>query len=237
MNDSSDILRRVRALLAKAEAEGTTPAEAEALSAKAEELITRYAIDAALLDASTEAHKRERPTVRTVPVPNPYSRPKRILLDRIGQAFSVQCISYTPRHGDAYCKLVGFPSDLDAVELLYDSLVLQAISAMLAEYVPSWENTTSFRTSFLYAFATRVHKRVQENRRKATAESGGPSTEIVLRDRTSEVDAYVRVEFPHLRRTRGGGSSRRGRDAGDAAGRRADIGQSRLGGARVSITR
>ncbi|MGH3122965.1 MAG: DUF2786 domain-containing protein, partial [Streptosporangiaceae bacterium] len=40
---------RVRKLLAKAEAQGVTPAEAEALTAKAAELMARYGIDRALL--------------------------------------------------------------------------------------------------------------------------------------------------------------------------------------------
>ena len=44
----SPVIDRVRALLAKAEST-TYPAEADALLAKAQELITRHAIDAALL--------------------------------------------------------------------------------------------------------------------------------------------------------------------------------------------
>ena len=47
-NPVSDLLDRVRKLLAKAEDEGCTPAEAEALTAKAAELMARYGIDRAL---------------------------------------------------------------------------------------------------------------------------------------------------------------------------------------------
>ena len=47
----SALLDRVRKLLAKAEAEGVTPPEAEALTAKAAELMARYGIDRARLAA------------------------------------------------------------------------------------------------------------------------------------------------------------------------------------------
>ena len=47
----TDLLDRVRKLLAKAEDEGVTPHEAEALTAKAAELMARYGIDRALLGA------------------------------------------------------------------------------------------------------------------------------------------------------------------------------------------
>ena len=48
----SALLDRVRKLLAKAEAEGVTPPEAEALTAKAAELMARYGIDRARLAAA-----------------------------------------------------------------------------------------------------------------------------------------------------------------------------------------
>jgi len=46
------MLDKVRKLLAKAEAEGVTPQEAEALTDKAAELIARYGIDRARLAAA-----------------------------------------------------------------------------------------------------------------------------------------------------------------------------------------
>jgi cytosine/adenosine deaminase-related metal-dependent hydrolase len=49
MTSDNPLLERVRKLLAKAEAQGATPAEAEALTAKAAELMARYGIDRALL--------------------------------------------------------------------------------------------------------------------------------------------------------------------------------------------
>src|SRR5262250_3153851 len=63
----SALLDRVRKLLAKAEAEGVTPPEAEALTAKAAELMARYGIDRARLAAArpeTDRAGRADPRVR-----------------------------------------------------------------------------------------------------------------------------------------------------------------------------
>src|ERR1700735_1225088 len=64
------LLERVRKLLAKAEAEGVTVAEAEALTAKAAELMARYGIDRALLAATRP--ETDRPADRVIDVPNPW---------------------------------------------------------------------------------------------------------------------------------------------------------------------
>ncbi len=47
MSSDNAQLERIRKLLAKAEARGVTPAEAEAFTAKAAELMARYGIDRA----------------------------------------------------------------------------------------------------------------------------------------------------------------------------------------------
>ncbi|RMB71755.1 DUF2786 domain-containing protein [Rhodococcus sp. SBT000017] len=55
----SKMLGRIRGLLAKAEST-QFPAEAEALSAKAQDLMTRYAIDSALLDTGNPRNPYRR---------------------------------------------------------------------------------------------------------------------------------------------------------------------------------
>ncbi|MGH3159124.1 MAG: DUF2786 domain-containing protein, partial [Streptosporangiaceae bacterium] len=66
------LLERVRKLLAKAEAEGVTPAEAEALTGKAAELMAKYGIDRALLAARRP--ETDHPADRKVDVDNPWAR-------------------------------------------------------------------------------------------------------------------------------------------------------------------
>ena len=68
----SALLDRVRKLLAKAEAEGVTPQEAEALTAKAAELMARYGIDRARLAASRP--DTDRPGSRVIDIENPWAQ-------------------------------------------------------------------------------------------------------------------------------------------------------------------
>ena len=67
------VLGRIRALLAKAESTEFAE-EAEALSARAQELMAKYSIDHALLAA--QSGEREEPSGRRIPVDGPYEEPK-----------------------------------------------------------------------------------------------------------------------------------------------------------------
>src|SRR4051812_38530655 len=114
------MLERVRKLLARAEHPSTPPAEAEAMSEKAAELIARYSIDRALLEQASA--KRTAPGRREVDVEPPYSLPKALLLSHVADAYDVKTAigpSYdgVPRR----CTLIGFASDLAVVELLFTS--------------------------------------------------------------------------------------------------------------------
>src|SRR6202043_1328016 len=84
------LLARVRKLLAKAEAEGVTPAEAQALTAKAAELMAKYGIDRALLAA--ERPETDRPADRVLDVDNPWARVQARLLCGIASAMRCQCV-------------------------------------------------------------------------------------------------------------------------------------------------
>src|SRR5881227_1360522 len=81
---TAGLLQKVRALLAKAEA---TPfeAEAEAFTAKAQELMARYRIDRAVLEATGREPGAE-PARRQVTVDDPYADAKALLLARIATA-------------------------------------------------------------------------------------------------------------------------------------------------------
>ena len=77
------VLGRIRALLAKAEATEFAQ-EAEALSARAQQLMAKYSIDHALLTAR-DGHQ-ETPGGRRLPVDPPYEAPKVTLLQTVAQA-------------------------------------------------------------------------------------------------------------------------------------------------------
>ncbi|CAL9464228.1 DUF2786 domain-containing protein [Streptomyces werraensis] len=154
----SRMLGRIRALLAKAEATGF-PEEAEALSAKAQELMARHSVDEALLAA--RAAVTEGPDAVRIGVDPPYEQAKAVLLDAVAAANHCRAV-WNEAFG--FSTVVGFASDLEAVELLYTSLLVQATGAMTraeaAQRAGGRKRTKTFRQSFLAAYAHRVGVRL-----------------------------------------------------------------------------
>ena len=224
MSDIDDrVLERVRKLLARAEHPATPPAEAEACSAKAAELMSRHLIDEAMLE-STGQHAAA-PVVRHVVVVPPYSVAKAVLLDEVAKAFRIRVAIGGDRGPDGRrCTLVGFPSDLAMAELLFTSLLLQASSAMLAAS-PGHSAVRAFRRAFLFGYAGAIGRRLRDVQRGAEQEAAGqtPGTAVVLADRSARVDAAFAEQFPHLRALRATVSSGGGLVAGHVAGATADL--------------
>jgi hypothetical protein len=167
----SRMLTRIRALLAKAEATGF-PDEAEALSAKAQELMARHSVDEALLAA--RAPSPGTPGACRIGVEPPYEQAKAVLLDAVADANHCRAVWNEPL---GFSTVVGFETDLEAVELLYTSLLLQATTAMTkaeaavgaspARAQPrargragGRKRTKTFRQSFLAAYAHRIGTRL-----------------------------------------------------------------------------
>lgn len=133
MFDNNAMLGKIKALLNKAEANGTTPEEAEALSAKASELMAKYSIDLALVDAARSKSEREKPAQHTESFAGQsYGLRKLMLLHFIAKAHGCLDIRI------AADKLVifGFQSDIDLSVMLYASLLVQAERALAKAHVP-----------------------------------------------------------------------------------------------------
>jgi hypothetical protein len=154
----SRMLGRIRALLAKAEATGF-PEEAEALSAKAQELMARHSVDEALLAA--RAPSPETPGACRIGVEPPYEQAKAVLLDAVAAANHCRAVWNEPL---GFSTVVGFETDLEAVELLYTSLLVQATTAMTkaeaAQRAGGRKRTKAFRQSFLAAYSHRIGTRL-----------------------------------------------------------------------------
>ena len=222
-------LRRIRGLLAKAEST-EFPDEAEALTAKAQELMTRHAVDAALLDGGPTSSGSAPVGTRRVHVQDPYVRAKMQLLAAVAEANDVRLVWYRSL---GIANLVGATSDIDAVELLFTSLLLQVAQALTGAERSSGRRSASrsFRRSFLLGYAHRIGERLATARERATAEAAaahGVDLLPVLRSRQEAVAERVTELFPHVR----AGRSRASVDAGGwyagrAAAERADVGQHR----------
>ncbi|MEU6662621.1 DUF2786 domain-containing protein [Streptomyces sp. NPDC046821] len=189
-------LARIRALLAKAEATGYPP-EAEALSAKAQELMARHSVDAALLAART--HAKDTPVACRIGVDAPYETAKAALLDAVASANRCRAVWNS---GFGFSTVVGFASDLEAVELLHTSLLVQGTAAMTRaeaeQRAGGRKRTKTFRQAFLAAYAHRIGDRLAAVAEEVTGESdeGGllpvlAARDVAVADRTDDMFPQV----------------------------------------------
>lgn len=225
------LLERIRALLAKAESSGY-PAEAEAFMGKAQSLMASHSIDVALLSEPGSGG----PEVREVRLEAPYTSAKSQLLGAV--AHSNRChVVYSPYTKTAH--VVGHPADLEAVELLFTSLLVQAVANLqrLGTRVDpdGRSRTKSFRRAFLLGFAGRIGQRLAESARRAEEAARseyGSELAPVLQGRDDAVSETLHRAFPFTRSTRSTTTNSEGVLAGRRAADTADVGTGRVRGHR-----
>ena len=154
-------LARVRALLAKAEST-EFPDEAEALSAKAQQLMARYALERIVVESGAGTADQQPMIGRRIWMDPPYASAKSLLVAAVAGANRCQAVwSEDP----GFTTVIGDEADLDAVELLATSLMVQANRAMLHHGQQrdryGGSRTRSFRQSFLISYATRIGERLR----------------------------------------------------------------------------
>ncbi|MGH3546061.1 MAG: DUF2786 domain-containing protein, partial [Mycobacteriales bacterium] len=190
------MLAKVRALLAKAEST-QFPEEAEAMSAKAQELMSRYSFERALVDADGESAKQG--TGRRFWLDAPYLPAKSSLVSAVARANRCRAVSYDEL---GFVALVGHEFDLDVVELLSTSLLVQATEAMLRAGThvthTGQSRTRSFRQSFLLAYAGRIGERLTEADRATGEQVADKRLLPILARRTREVDELFETMFPEV---------------------------------------
>lgn len=195
------ILTRIRALLAKAEATGF-PEEAEALTAKAQELMARHTIDEALLASRT--HAKDTPGACRIGVDAPYETAKAILLDAVATANRCRAV-WNEAYG--FSTVVGFESDLEVVELLHTSLLVQGTAAMTkaeaGQRAGGRKRTKTFRQAFLLAYADRLGGRLAAAAESVAIESPDAGELLpVLAARDVAVTSRAERMFPATTTTR-----------------------------------
>jgi hypothetical protein len=219
----SKVLRRVRGLLAKAEST-EHPEEADALTAKAQELMTRYSIERAVAESAQPV--ASVPLARRLWLESPYVDAKSLLVNVVADANNCQAIQSITW---GFVTIVGHRGDLDLVELLVTSLLVQATRAMalagpqVTRYGTS--STRSWRKSFLVAYASRIGERLRESvhTSEATYDSDhGGALVPVLAARREAVHEAMSEMFPDVVERPISVSNRAGYGAGRAA---ADLAQ------------
>lgn len=206
------MLTKVRSLLAKAESTDFV-AEADALTAKAQHLMTTYSIDESLLhvdDDHIDVHG-----IR-VPISHPYAVEKAGLLGVIATSNRVR----TVWSDFASCAtLVGVPVDTEQVEMLFTSTLVQATRAMTQAGETSIGNdrSSSFRKAFLTAYAHRIGQRLTASADEAAAAYGSALVPVLQRQAEAVDDELARL-FPRMTTTsRRKSFDARGWDAGTRA--------------------
>jgi hypothetical protein len=238
----SRLLDRVRKLLAKAEDESCTRPEAEALTEKAAELMAKYGIDRALLaDAAPETDVQAN---RILDIDNPWGRIKAHLLCGLARSLRCQAILISGTTGGARVHLFGYQSDLERLDVLYTSLLLQMFSGFrVAEYdrpgyvhsVRAWSR--SWLLGFCSAAIARVRAKERTARAAAEAEptaAGSTSAALVLQTREERIAADLNALYPDIRTTQITYSGT-GYSGGYAKGQQADIGGTGVGGRRRAL--
>ncbi|MDA8038058.1 MAG: DUF2786 domain-containing protein [Actinomycetota bacterium] len=230
------LLARVRALLAQAESTSFEE-EAAAFMAKAQELMTRYRIDRAVVEAD-RAQQGGAPVIdaRRCWLDDPYLSLESYLLSVVARANQVRAVA-ADKIG--FVTLVGHPADVDATEILFTSLLVQATRRM-AEITAAGQPAglglflavrrqsarPSYRRSFFVGFANRIGDRLEE---AAGASSAAAVSELgetflpVLARRAGTVDEAVGKLFGDLVIEQVGVTDHRGWAAGAAAADLADL--------------
>lgn len=239
---------KIAKLLAKAES--TTPEEAELLMSKAQELMTKYAIDEAML-RSLHLNTINDPLVKEeFVITGIYRFPLSALTHFIMINNSVKAVKLS---GDNWREIngrvfrqtvilvgIGYKSDIDAVRLMNSSLHIQAMRAesewwRKSEKLYSKRESHYARRQFLQSFAEGAHSKMrlatEKGKAAAAAQHGSDSVALVLRSKEQNVLDEFKKHFPN---TRSVSSNRKGgdewaRNHGYEAGRKADVGQPGVG--------
>lgn len=236
------IVTKIQKLLAKAESTNSVH-EAEALFEKAQALMVQYAIDEARLVASGK-RSRETPVAVDATISDPYFMAKARLLARVAKYNGCESIIISTKA--RRCTVVGMPSDVEFVQILFSSLLIQ-LAAALARVVPTGD-PRAYRKGVVNGYVEEVNKRLYANdqvrqraKEEVNADGSATGTALVLRDNSTDVAAAVKQLFPSITYTvsRASRGSSAGLSAGQSAGARADVsgGRGRVGGTRATLGR
>ena len=217
------VLAKVRALLAKAEST-SFPDEADAFFAKAQELMSRYSLERAAVEALADSGGGipVRTAGRRIWLENPYLSPKSMLVGVVAEANRCRAVFASAL---GLVTVIGEETDTEIVEVLTTSLLVQAGRAMLAAGSRvggrGQSRTKSFRQSFLISYAQRIGERLTNaaaEAETAVSESvGGGRLLPVLAAREAAVQHRVDELFPRLVTRRVSASNSAGWSAGRAA--------------------
>jgi hypothetical protein len=249
MSTPQDWEDKIAKLLHKAEAGGTSPEEAQALSDAAARLMIKHGFDQAMIDAKRMAQGNKGETIgeQYIDFTGIYKQGLVTMANEITRGLGNVTV-FSSNYG-RYMRLtvVGYESDVKQALTLIHSLHIQVISAMNSwwtdhKYMYDFGSSmTGFaaRREFVISFGSGAKERLTLARKTAMGETEKPeSTALVVRDRKVAVDEWVADKYNLRTRNsarRSGGIE--ARQAGHAAGLQSNTGGTQVGGNRKAVGR
>lgn len=238
---SQSMIDKIRGLLAKAESTEFEE-EADLFLQKATELMAKYRIDEALLQAANKS--ADDPVERITITVGKWGIAKGSLIVYICKSFGCHAVWAAKVGGQRRCNIIGHKSDLEMVTALFTSLEIQLDRELLNVQGYDKGETRSARSSFANGWCSKVGTRVKSHYKKAMEEEKSnlssseesSSVALVLASRDDAVEA--KYQEIYNRKPRYKSSTTRTSDyvayqSGYAAGNNADIGASAIGSQRA----
>lgn len=236
------MLEKIRALLSKAE-HTNFPEEAKVFTEKAQELMTRYALSEAELDVLGRKDAPDEVITKTIVVECPYTVAKGSLVSAVAKGNGCKVVFAGNDHRVPHPKwpdgllvrniyVTGFSKDIELVELVFTSLLIQAQREQLNTPRPSHVSARVWNKSFLLGYAAEIGARLR-NRKKAVIndmpEAERANVLPVLMSKEQQVQQAVEQRWGRLGKI-SVGQVNDGYSAGRSAATRADVGNARIGG-------
>lgn len=230
---------KIAALLRKAEDPSIGQAEADSFFEKAQELMTKYAIDEAIIASRRTVTEAEQIVRAEIHFHSIYSR----ALYYVGRAIAVNndC-KVLIRKGNSLMHttlvVIGYESDVRRVEMLNASVQIQCAAATVHfwnDYEDKWMLETErerfkVRRQFIFSYSNGLDDKLAHARERGLAtagqEYGDTSVALVVRDKSQHVEAWVEESYGKLRKSGGksfAGGGHEAHVAGYTAGQNANV--------------
>ena len=232
MTDVNGLIGKIEALFKQA-ANTSFPEEAATFQAKAQELMTKYQIEEAMLNNRV---LDDELTVVEVKINNPYFIDKCILLNSIAKHNYCRVVRYGYAN---VAKVYGYSNDIKMVVAMYTSLEMHMIAEMWVAYKqkPDYASTVSWKKSFFTGYSKVIGSRLAKAKRESINDAdkfnGNNSVSLVLVKKDALVDEYFNNTKGYTTSSTRTLTSLSGMNAGGDAGNRANIGQASMSGSRA----
>lgn len=226
------MMARVEALLAKAEST-EFPEERDSFIAKAQELMTKYAIEEASLRQGKSADEVTVEHIQINMDQIKYTKALALLITAVAKAQNAYVV-FTRKSGNqrgyAFCTIFGSPSALDLCAMLISSLHKQMEISLAKTPIPEGVHGKTFRNNFVIAFAQEIHARLDQAKQETIRGETEKSAALVLMNEAERSEQAGRQFFWSIGKASGptGRFSPEGYRAGKQAGQNASLARGEL---------